>query len=502
MTPGIVDLRDLTRRDAWTPRALAAFVAATGIAVGSREASRRFAPPRVLVVIVRRMEPADLRRYREWLAAATHVVIVRDGRGDPELDADVAELLESEWEAERAGAAMFDWRGDDDGAACGAAVRRAVALAAALGPEELVPPPAVTPDRELATSGWFDAAPGVNLAALAALLDARDGEVTVTVADGSRVPLEPAPHAVTLAAPPMSADRSVGRLALGRDPVHPVGWRGLRMAFRWLIGDDGGGALSANDHDWPCGPAKKLYRSYNNDPVQICVTPAADAYAARFDHDVLVTTSVPIAWTAAALPDGTAVDLALFSPDPQRAVFFVHVSVDDGGYPATDLFDEDARARAPALVLGPAGYALGLDGEVQRIMRTATSDGVVVHVGGPAEGYAIFDREHRLVRRGAGRLLGGWYRWLTLEYADAYWREDLVTGERYRLAPVDLARCVDPGAESVASDAAAEGNHDRAAEVRRAHASGPRAKADALNVVAIPGTRNVLLVGATSLRVL
>ena len=85
-----------------------------------------------------------------------------------------------------------------------------------------------------------------------------------------------------------------GWIALGGDPLHPVAWRGDRMFVYWSYVGRALGFLSASDHDFPCGPAKKLYGYDNNDPVQVCLAPDASLVAARFDHDVLVTTAVPI----------------------------------------------------------------------------------------------------------------------------------------------------------------------------------------------------------------
>ena len=120
-------------------------------------------------------------------------------------------------------------------------------------------------------------------------------------------------------------------------------------------------------------------------------------------------------------------------------------------------------------------------------------------MGGPDEGFAVFDADHRLVRRASGRLLGGWFRWATLEEDGAYWREDLATGERVRVAPVDLAVAEDPELESVARDAVLAGRLDAALADNAESPS--RSVGDLVGVLAMAGTRNVLLVTATHLRV-
>jgi hypothetical protein len=102
------------------------------------------------------------------------------------------------------------------------------------------------------------------------------------------------------------------------------------------------------------------------------------------------------------------------------------------------------------------------------------------------------------VRRATGRLLGGWWRWATVDDAGSYWREDLATGARTRLGPVDVAIADDPHIESIARDAAREGRHDDAAQIRAGH---PSTRVDPI-ALAIPGTRNVLLVTPREIRVL
>lgn len=106
------------------------------------------------------------------------------------------------------------------------------------------------------------------------------------------------PAGTQLMAAPEHSQRIMrpGWIPLGFDPNHPVGWRGDRMFFHWsYVGRSEVGFLSGSDHDYPCGPSKKLYGYADNDPIQILLVPTADACAARFEHDVMVTTAVPIA---------------------------------------------------------------------------------------------------------------------------------------------------------------------------------------------------------------
>ena len=51
-----------------------------------------------------------------------------------------------------------------------------------------------------------------------------------------------------------------GDVVVGFDAHHPIGWSGYRMFQYWIyLGKTGPGYLSCTDHDYPCGPRKKLY---------------------------------------------------------------------------------------------------------------------------------------------------------------------------------------------------------------------------------------------------
>lgn len=269
------------------------------------------------------------------------------------------------------------------------------------------------------------------------------------------------------------------------------------MAVYWsYVGQREIGFLSATDHEFPCGPAKKLWGYKDNDPVAVALTPDAAAFAQTFEHDVLFATNAPIPWHRAG-----DVDVAVFAPDPARALFYAESEDDRGGQGSDDLFDEDNRDRAPAFVLGPSAsvrYAVDLRHRVVRITGPHEAP-VATVLGGPGEGYAVYDAGHALVRRGTGLLLGGWYRHATIEDDGALWREDLATGRRTLLGYAARVRCVDGDAEAVALDAVREGRHDEAAALRAGQPSiaveGP------FRVLAIPGTRNVLEIAARHLRV-
>jgi hypothetical protein len=117
--------------------------------------------------------------------------------------------------------------------------------------------------------------------------------------------------------------------------------------------------------------------------------------------------------------------------DPLRALLFC-----TGPRSYVDPLDpaaEDVRSHAPAVVLGPDAacrYAVDLSDPTWRI-RGRRSERL------PDGGYAVYDAEHALVRRGEGQLLGGWFRWATVLHDGALWREDLATGARQALGPAE-----------------------------------------------------------------
>jgi hypothetical protein len=457
--PGVVHLGDLGWRYAWEPLRITRFLEATGV-MPEGPATVSFAPPRVVVAIAPVDEAAMVRRSRAWLNDAAHVILVRDRAGSvADGDRDLAEVVEADWRDALAVLTVpvdvLDWRSDED---LTAVVERAVDRAGA----EVEPPVARgLPDIVEHTPG-----PRMPVEALPSWLSLERVLATHVVASAHDVTLHASGGPVDLqrSATPVGfgvehATRAVmpdgrvlvqvpgkgwriddaelevpGHLALGFDGRHPVGWIGHRMSVYWLYRGNGGtGFLSAIDHDFPCGPAKKRYGS-NNNPVGVALAPPGDAVAYRFEHDVLVTSAIPIAWREAG-----RLAVADFPRDRSRAVLFAQTP-DRFGFDIEHPLDEDARDEAPALVLGPTDdvrYAVDLSQGVYRITSVEPSEGTAARVGGPDGGFAVFDVEHREVRRATGRLLGGWWRWATVVDGGVYWREDLATGERQRIAPVD-----------------------------------------------------------------
>jgi len=458
--PGVVDLRDLATRDAGQPLAITRFLEAAKLAPHG-PASVLFAPPRVVIAIVPVDDAAILRRSRAWLDDAAHVIVLRARDGsiaddDPDLEA----AVKSEWHDALAAFSvpveLVDWRRDKD---VDAAIERAVALSKSTAPSlpsaappsivEHAPGPRIS-FESLLPEASFERIIAAHLVPSAERVALYAGNGAVDLSDPLavvRFDTGDYAQAVTAEGRQLVTDgrdhwridghnfETFGYLALGFDGHHSVGWTGHRMMAYWLYsGKHGAGFLSASDHDYPCGPAKKLYNYEDNDPVGVALAPDLDAVAYRFDHDVLVTSAIPIPWRNAG-----QLLVADFQRDPLRALFFAKTSA---GVPTEDLLDDDARDQAPGFVLGPtaeARYAVDLNNTVYRITSVKPWVGAVARVGGPGEGFAVFNEEHQEVRRAGGRLLGGWWRWATILEAGAYWREDLATGERRRIVAAEDA---------------------------------------------------------------
>jgi hypothetical protein len=224
---------------------------------------------------------------------------------------------------------------------------------------------------------------------------------------------------------------TLGFLPYGFDPRWPIAWTGHRMTVYWHLARDGWVAMmSPEAHDWPCGHAKKLFGNEDNEPRWVHVAPRADAYLSAFQRDVLISAAVPMYWEER---DGIAVARRP-APDPLRALLFTSDEEQRGVWNAT-LTEEDARADAPAVVLGTddaVRYAVDFGRETFRLRGQALE-----HLSPRLGGYAVYDADHRVVRVGQGRLLGGWDGVATVQYEDQLYREELATGTRRSLGPID-----------------------------------------------------------------
>ena len=456
--PGVVDLRDLAVRNAGHPLAITRFLEAAKL-VPHGLASVLFAPPRVVIAIVPVDDTGILGRSRAWLEDAAHVVVIRAREGSiADDDPDLEEAVKSEWRDQLAAFSvpveLVDWRRDED---VSAAIERAVVLSKSTAPS---PPSAAPPSivehapgprisvESLPAGGSIERIIAAHLVPSIDRVTLFAGNGPIDLSDPSAVVRfddDDATGGVTAEGRRLVTDgrdrwriddhhfEAFGYLALGFDSKRPVGWAGHRSMAYWLYsGKHGVGFLSASDYDYPCGPARKLYGYEDNDPVGVALAPDLDAVTYRFEHDVLVTSAIPIPWRNAG-----PLLVADFPHDPLRALFFAKTP---DGVPTDDLLDGDARDQAPEFVLGPtaeARYAVDLSNTVYRVTSVKPWVGAIARVGGPGEGFAVFNAAHQEVRRAGGRLLGGWWRWATVLDAGAYWREDLATGERRRIVAAE-----------------------------------------------------------------
>jgi hypothetical protein len=448
---GLLDLRDLhTYR--WSPLQLGRRLQALGL-TAEGPAAQRWWPPDRLVVIAPALTPELVSRHGGWLSLAASVLLVLDFEGEAP-DEEVRALLEEEWAPVMAGLGNVEAHFFCDPGPEGAL---AVALDRALdlGPSRRsVPARVEVPQRSWPAGPWLPVLGELDPEALAPRLCAPDWGPALALDDGLLSLLEEDPSPTTLPRLPVAASRD-GRLRLtrdgmlsedghlaqgisrmgfpvGLDPVHPLATAGYRCTFEWYLVRDGAlSQLCICAHAWPCGHAKKLWGYKNNRAVSVAVAPDASAYVSTFVHDAIVSSQVPMRWLHAgevSVPDWPP-DA---DQDPLRALFFC--TGDIPWEPADPLTgDEDQRAFAPVVVLGPGSacrYAVDLGHPTYRIRGE--------HVAQLDEGgYGVYTEGHELVRRSEGRLLGGWFQLVTVLHEGHLWREDLATGERWRLGPAD-----------------------------------------------------------------
>jgi hypothetical protein len=449
---GVIDLRDLSTRYAWATLELDKLLAAAGL-VGAPGFRHRLAPPEVVVAVVPFEDHELVERSSAWLADAQRIVVLRVH--DPLFAlnyADLVDYVEELWtnlaKTFAAPCELMDWREPHDVLGV---LQHACELARSASS---FAPPAPPPDpRNLRPGPRFElskSAPFFDVSrALGCGLRLVEGQAMLDTAVG-QVQLAEQVEPVTLTG--LGLDFAVlpdgrrlvrgsrwsvdgrsfvasGRYALGFDAHHPVGWTGDKMFPFWLyVGQSGVGFLSACDHDFPCGPSKKLWGYLDNDPLRVEVAGDLSIVAYFFEHDVLLTSALPIRWS-----DAGELDVATFPRDAERAVFFVH-EVDS---PFTsDLLNEAARDRPPVVVLGQsarARYAVDLASPTYRILGVSPKASEATHLGGPEAAFAVFDQEHRLIRKAQGRLLGGAHGQALVLLGNQYFREHLGTGERVEL---------------------------------------------------------------------
>lgn len=453
---GIIDLRDLAAYP-WSSLHLPKLLADAGLSPGP-ERWRSWRPPDKLVVIAPMLRPDLVEMRISWLSAARAILLVLDPEGDlPEED--LRALIEAEWQerAARIGCVRSIFQLDPSIPSwLSVLVDRALDLPAESSEptEPLAPPslPSYPRGPWIPVDGPLEPAdlaprlcvPGSGPALLGEgqLRDlasptgaplGRQRPWEAISPDGTRL-FDGSGALTTLSREPLHA--SLGRVGWPTllDPWHPLGIAGFRCVFHWYYWPgDAIAELCVSSHGWPCGHAKKLWGFKDNCPVTVTVAPDTSAYVSTFEHDALVSSDVPLRWALRG-------DLAIALPpasvdDPLRALFFCTGDIPAPPGDPLDASDDDQRAFAPPVVLGPGGdcrYAVALHTPTYRI-RGETSE----RIDDGTESYAIFDSQHRATRRGEGRLLGGWFQHVTLLARGSLWREDLATGARELLAPAD-----------------------------------------------------------------
>lgn len=221
-----------------------------------------------------------------------------------------------------------------------------------------------------------------------------------------------------------------GGQAIGIDPSQTVAWSGRRCTFDWRVIVDGAAVeWMPNSHDWPCGHARKLYGFKDNDPLWVHLAPDASACLSVYEHDCLLAPGLPLRWREVG--EWCVGERSRGEP---RALFYQHASAPGDEPHAADpsLGDRDARDRFAVITLGPSEkirYVVGLDAPTWRL-RGKTAERIEV-----PSGWAAYDASHALVRRGRGRLLAGWDRWIVVLEGGRLRREDLLRGSAEDLGP-------------------------------------------------------------------
>ncbi len=458
---GVVHLRDLVDRSRWDLRKLPAFLDRLGGRPGQLEVSS-LTPPRRLIVLSRADELELWPQFRCWLSQAQelHLALCYN---EP-LPPSTRDALEREVLTLLAGLPIVRLEHWEKGAPAPPTLTALLQESAFGLPQPSALPPSnrrlpagewtdlprnLMGDPELMWPRWIcqrEGRPALYYPPQGQFLDLTSGQWSDPVAprtdslnmavwpDGERlISSNQAGHYSVL-----DLDSRALRLfqgprgaPIGIWPGGRVGWSGHRARFSWLTFDGSeGGLLSAGDHDWPGGHEKKQYGYLDNEPCWIHLSPINDAYLSVYQKDAVISQTLPVGWS---LMDGAWAALAEPASDPTRALFFVH----DGGSGLGDpdeAEDGDAREARPVIALGPdptCRYALDLSRPVYRVVGPT----VCPVERESDERFAVFDAYHQPVRRGQGRLLGGWGRWLTVLDQGRLWSEETASGERHDLGP-------------------------------------------------------------------
>jgi hypothetical protein len=470
---GIVHLGDLAVGYPWAKQRLPTLLEALGWPISDAPNERRLDPPPTLVVVTSFGAEGLIARHRTWLRRAQRILVVYELVGEDELLADPEQLAILHHEHAVVAASLGGgvqsawWTGTPESSAD----LRSLLLSFAEEPslERQSAPRMFTrhPEPSMMAPGpwrrWEVEGLG-GLGAIArtlctyldrpAILDLRSSPpALIDLVDGARLRT-----GTTLGAPAtISPDgrRVLGRGATGLeygpfdgsrrliespreipilvDPMLGLGAVGTRCWFSWVrVTADDASVIAAAMHDWPCGHEKQLYGYLDNDPVRIEVSDDGDAFLSIYDVDAIVGSLTVPRWR----PAGPALVPDWPPRDPTRVLFTCPDWRWAAGKEGTLAgLQGDCRADAPVLALGPDRahrYTLGLEREVWRIRGDEGE-----RLGGPNDGYAVFDADHREVRRGTGRLLCGSGPWLWLEADGHVWREQVRSGVREYRAPLE-----------------------------------------------------------------
>ncbi|GAB5543597.1 MAG: hypothetical protein SangKO_033570 [Sandaracinaceae bacterium] len=220
---------------------------------------------------------------------------------------------------------------------------------------------------------------------------------------------------------------------IGIDPSQRLAWAGDRCFFHWYALTEWGPACwTPSSHGWPDGHAKKLLGYKSNEPLWVQVAPDASACLSVYEHDALLTPGLPLRWR-----DVGPFALAERAAGEPRALFFQRSDSEDAFPGDPERGDEDARDRLATVALGPSDalrYVVGLEAPTWRLRGERGE-----RLGGAEPGYLAFDAAHRVVRRGAGRLLAGWDRWIVVQRGERLVREELTSGAVEDLGPAGRA---------------------------------------------------------------
>lgn len=450
------------------------------------------APPPGVVVVMREAAWEQLVISVGWLRLAERIVIVCERSGDGALagDPEVQELVRLE-RAQLAAALGNAVRFVDvDAPGLDAAIERALAAVGAASPVAWPALASLDPVAAVAPGAWLAWRPPAGdrhtpeevdaIRHLAAALCAGGGRPALLDAvTGTRIDLSSgaavAVHGLAGSAErwrPIAASPDGTRWlttggrpqswTLGDSPGCPGGWGqpiaiepGGRMAwgggrcwFHWrAITAHGAVYWTPSAHDWPVGHAKKLYGHEDNEPLIVQLSPDASTCLSIYEHDALVTPGLPLRWR-----DVGGFALAERARGEPRVLVFER----DAAWAAAGGDDEDIRGRFATVTLGPSPelrYVVGLTDETHRL-----TGGALTRLGDPSGGWIVCDDHHRIVRRGDGRLLAGWHRWVVIEQAGRLRRDDLISGSCEDLGAVD--RPIDAAVAIAGSPNAVLYSHD------------------------------------------